>query len=104
MIELESVFYAYPQASAPALRDISLSVPEGQFLAIVGGNRAGKSTLSYVLTGFIPHHFKGTYRGKIGVAGMDLTQSSLGEIAGKVGLVFSNPFNQNNRASRSYLV
>jgi energy-coupling factor transport system ATP-binding protein len=94
MINLENVAYAYPQATAPALRNITLQVPDGQFLAVVGGNRAGKSTLSYVLSGFIPHHFKGTYRGKIEVAGMDLTQSSLGEIAGVVGLVFSNPFNQ----------
>ena len=94
MINLENVAYAYPQATAPALRGITLHVPDGQFLAVVGGNRAGKSTLSYVLSGFIPHHFKGTYRGTIEVAGMDLTQASLGEIAGVVGLVFSNPFNQ----------
>lgn len=94
MINLENVAYAYPQATAPALRNVTLQVPEGQFLAVVGGNRAGKSTLSYVLSGFIPHHFKGTYRGTIEVAGMDLTQSTLGEIAGQVGLVFSNPFNQ----------
>ena len=94
IVNLGDVAYAYPQATKPALRGITLAVPEGQFLAVVGGNRAGKSTLCYVLSGFIPHHFKGTYRGKIEVAGMDLTQSSLGEIAGKVGLVFSNPFNQ----------
>lgn len=94
MINLENVAYAYPQATAPALRNVTLQVPEGQFLAVVGGNRAGKSTLSYVLSGFIPHHFNGTYRGTIEVAGMDLTQRTLGEIAGQVGLVFSNPFNQ----------
>jgi energy-coupling factor transport system ATP-binding protein len=94
MINLQEVSYAYPQATAPALRKVTLQVPDGQFLAVVGGNRAGKSTLSYVLTGFIPHHFKGTYRGTIEVAGLDLTQHSLGEIAGVVGLVFSNPFNQ----------
>ncbi|MFN2172185.1 MAG: ATP-binding cassette domain-containing protein, partial [Candidatus Promineifilaceae bacterium] len=63
MIDLENVAYAYPQATEPALRGITLHVPDGQFLAVVGGNRAGKSTLSYVLSGFIPHHFKGTYRG-----------------------------------------
>lgn len=94
MINLTNVSYAYPQAKAPALRNISLRAAQGEFLAVVGGNRAGKSTLSYVLSGFIPHHFKGTYRGQIEVAGMDLPQSSLGEIAGQVGLVFANPFNQ----------
>ena len=94
MIHLENIAYAYPQAKTPALRNVSLSVPEGQFLAIVGGNGAGKSTLSYLLSGFIPHHYKGTLRGKIKVAGIDLLQSSLGVIAGQIGLVFSNPFNQ----------
>lgn len=94
MIRLENVSYAYPQAKAPALRNITLSVPEGQFLAVVGGNGAGKSTLSYLLSGFIPHHFKGALRGEVEVAGIDLLQSSLGSIAGKIGLVFSNPFNQ----------
>jgi energy-coupling factor transport system ATP-binding protein len=94
MIDLKDVSYAYPQAKEPALRKVTLQVPEGQFLAVAGGNRAGKSTLSYVLSGFIPHHFQGSYRGQIKVAGMDLPQRSLGEIAGQIGLVFSNPFNQ----------
>ncbi|MFN2138270.1 MAG: energy-coupling factor ABC transporter ATP-binding protein [Candidatus Promineifilaceae bacterium] len=94
MINLQELSYAYPQATEPALHKVTLQVPEGQFLAVVGGNRAGKSTLSYALTGFIPHYFKGSYRGTIEVAGMDLTEHTLGEIAAVVGLVFSNPFNQ----------
>jgi energy-coupling factor transport system ATP-binding protein len=94
MIRLENVSYAYPQAKIPALREISLSIEAGEFVAIVGGNGAGKSTLSFVLSGFIPHHYQGTMRGTVQVAGMDIPQVTLGEIAGKVGLVFSNPFNQ----------
>ena len=94
MIALEKVSYAYPQAKTPALREISLSVEAGEFVAIVGGNGAGKSTLSFVLSGFVPHHYQGVMRGTVHVAGMDIPQVTLGEIAGKVGLVFSNPFNQ----------
>ena len=94
MITLHEVAYAYPQATSAALRRVSLTVPDGQFLAVVGPNGAGKSTLSYALTGFIPHHFKGTLQGEIEIDGQDLSASSLGEIAGQVGLVFSNPFNQ----------
>jgi len=94
MIRLESVNYRYPYTKKAALTDLDLAIPEGQFCAIVGGNEAGKSTLSYLLTGFIPHHFKGTLSGQIEVAGIAVRQSNLGELAGVVGLVFSNPFNQ----------
>ncbi len=94
IIDLKEVSYAYPQATSPALRKVSLSMPQGQFLAVTGPNGAGKTTLSYILSGFVPHHFQGTLRGDIVVDGLSLPQSSMGEIAGRVGLVFSNPFNQ----------
>lgn len=94
IIDLQEVSYAYPQGTAPALRKVSLTVPPGQFLAVTGPNGAGKTTLSYILSGFIPHHFGGTLRGEINVDNLNLSQSSLGEIAGRIGLVFSNPFNQ----------
>ena len=94
MIELQNVSYAYPQTETAVLQDITLSVPAGQFLGVVGPNRAGKSTLSYVLTGFVPHHFNGRLTGAVQVAGLSVPEVTLGELAGKVGLVFSNPFNQ----------
>ena len=49
MINLENVAYAYPQATAPALRNVTLQVPEGQFLAVVGGSGSGKTTLMNLL-------------------------------------------------------
>ena len=94
MIELKNVTYWYPQTEEPVLHDINLTVPTGQFLGIVGANGAGKSTLSYALTGFVPHHFNGRLEGSVLVAGLSVPGTSLGELAGKVGLVFSNPFNQ----------
>jgi energy-coupling factor transporter ATP-binding protein EcfA2 len=94
MIRVESLTYSYPTGDSPALRDVSLDVSEGQFVALVGANGAGKSTLCYALTGFVPHFFKGDYSGSVTVAGHDIARSTLGELAGEVGLVFSNPFNQ----------
>jgi energy-coupling factor transporter ATP-binding protein EcfA2 len=94
MIELRNVSYAYPQTETAVLQDITLSVPAGQFLGVVGPNEAGKSTLSYVLTGFVPHHFNGRLTGAVQVAGLSVPEATLGDLAGKVGLVFSNPFNQ----------
>jgi energy-coupling factor transporter ATP-binding protein EcfA2 len=94
MIELRNVSYAYPQTETAVLQDITLSVPAGEFLGVVGPNEAGKSTLSYVLTGFVPHHFNGRLTGAVQVAGLSVPEATLGDLAGKVGLVFSNPFNQ----------
>src|SRR5687767_12625120 len=94
MITLTDVSYSYPSVSRMALRDVSLTVPEGQFCAIVGANGAGKSTLCYALAGFIPHFFHGNLRGSVQVADFNVMNSSPGEMAGSIGLVVQNAFNQ----------
>lgn len=94
MIRLTDVTYHYPRATAPALAGLSLDIPAGQFCAVIGANGAGKSTLCYTLAGFVPHFYRGNLEGKIEVAGIDVAESSLAELAGTIGLVFANPFNQ----------
>ncbi|UCD43718.1 MAG: ABC transporter ATP-binding protein [Chloroflexota bacterium] len=94
MIELREVTYKYPATEKPALEDIKLSVEQGEFLAIVGSNEAGKSTLCYTISGFVPHFFHGELGGDVQVAGLDLKEAKLNEWVLNVGLVFQNPFNQ----------
>ncbi|UCC54782.1 MAG: ABC transporter ATP-binding protein [Anaerolineaceae bacterium] len=94
MIELTQVTYSYPQTARLALNDLSINIPAGQFCAVVGPNGAGKSTFCYTLTGFSPHYYRGQLEGSVRVAGCEIPEVSLGELAGQVGLVFSNPFNQ----------
>jgi energy-coupling factor transporter ATP-binding protein EcfA2 len=94
LIEVQEVTYTYPTTETPALKDISLEVEEGEFLAIVGSNEAGKSTLCYTLSGFVPHFFQGELEGDVQVADLDLKGSKLSDWVLNVGLVFQNPFNQ----------
>ena len=94
MIRIRNFTYRYPSQERSALTDIDLEIPDGQFLGIVGANGAGKSTLCYTLAGFVPHFFRGTYEGEFRLGKLDVLRSNLGELAGHVGLVFQNSFNQ----------
>jgi energy-coupling factor transporter ATP-binding protein EcfA2 len=94
IIEVQDLTYTYPTTKDPALRDITFQVDRGEFLAIVGPNESGKSSLCYALSGFIPHFYRGSMEGKVQVAEIDIQESKLADIVLKVGLVFQNPFNQ----------
>lgn len=94
MITLTDVTFRYPGEEDAALRDITLEIKEGQICGLIGPNGAGKSTLCYLISGMIPHYFKGSLSGTVISAGHNILTSSLGELTGVVGLVFQNPFNQ----------
>jgi len=94
IVDLQNVSYKYPLTETPVLRNVNLQVQEGEFLAVVGPNEAGKSTLCYTIAGFIPHFFKGELTGMVEVAGIESRNSNLSEWVLNVGLAFQNPFNQ----------
>ena len=94
MLSLDHVTYQYPTGERPALRDLTLTIPAGQFCAVVGANGAGKSTLAYTLAGFVPHFYHGTLTGSVTVAGLNTANATLADLVRRVGLVFQNPYNQ----------
>lgn len=94
MIHLDGFSYRYPVSAALALNDLDLSVDSGELLAVVGPNGAGKSTLCYALAGYIPQFFSGHASGGLRVAGRDALEVGPEALAGEVGLVFQDPFNQ----------
>lgn len=94
IIELHQVTYTYPGAAVPALKNLSLAIPAGQVCAVIGPNEAGKSTLAFAITGFIPHFYHGTLQGQVLIAGQDTQTTPLSALVLSAGLVFQNPFNQ----------
>ena len=90
MIEFRNVSYKYENAAADALHQVNFTVPQGQFLAVVGHNGSGKSTLSKHINGLLQ-----PYEGQVLVDGMDTCkEESLLDIRRRVGMVFQNPDNQ----------
>ena len=81
--------FVYPEASEPALRDVSLSVAPGEFVALLGQNGSGKTTLARCLVGLLKPQ-----RGEVILAGRTLHQWPAREVARRVGYVFQNPDHQ----------
>lgn len=84
ILELGHLNFAYREGQ-PILKDLSLTIPKGQRLAIVGKNGAGKSTLAKAICGFI--QTEGTYFSKC----EDIKGDSVKERAERVGYVLQNP-------------
>lgn len=93
-VELRNVSFTYWEAETPALRDISLHIPAGQFVVLTGPTGAGKSTFLQLLNGLIPHHIPGRLEGKVLIKGRSTWDSSVAELSRQVGLVFEDPDTQ----------
>ena len=87
MIEIQNVSFKYREGDEPTLRDISLTIPDGQFVGVTGAAGSGKSTLTYVLNGIVPHCYPGDFYGQVLVDGMDTVDTSLTDISRAVGSV-----------------
>ena len=90
LIEAKCVSYVYEGMDHPAVSDITLSVQEGEFLAILGRNGSGKSTLAKLFNAlFLPAS------GEVTVCGMNTKDPDcLWDIRQSAGMVFQNPDNQ----------
>lgn len=94
MIEIRDLTYTYPGGETPTLRGVDLEIERGDFLAIVGNNGCGKSTLCKVMNGLIPHFIAGEFTGTVEIDGASTLESEIGELAQKVGYVYQDFENQ----------
>jgi energy-coupling factor transporter ATP-binding protein EcfA2 len=91
MIQLQCVTYTYPDAPQPALKQIDLTIRDGEWVLLAGSSGCGKSTLLHLLNGLIPHIVGGTLTGEIRIDGMEPARTPIAEISRGVGTVFQNP-------------
>jgi len=94
MIEFKNVSYRYAGSETPVLRDLSLTIPEGDFVLVIGASGAGKSTFLRCLNGLIPHFYGGALGGQVRVMGCNPAYEGPRKMARHVGFVFQNPEDQ----------
>jgi energy-coupling factor transporter ATP-binding protein EcfA2 len=72
-------------------------------VGITGISGAGKTSFCRLISGYIPHFIEGTFSGEVVVGGVSTAQTTIGELAAKVGFVFENPFDQLTGANLTVL-
>ncbi|WP_242145464.1 MULTISPECIES: energy-coupling factor ABC transporter ATP-binding protein [unclassified Bacillus cereus group] len=89
-LRVQNVSFQYPGATAYALKDVSFSLNEGEWVSVIGQNGSGKSTLAKLLNGlFLPESGTITVNGT-----MVLSEETVWDIRKQIGMVFQNPDNQ----------
>lgn len=90
MIKAENILYRYSEDSEPALKGVSVEIKKGEFVAVLGSNGCGKSTLA--------KHFNAILvpdEGNVIVDGINTREEDkLFDVRQRVGMVFQNPDNQ----------
>lgn len=93
-IEIKNLTFTYPGAQMPTLKQVDVSIEKGDFLAVIGNNGCGKSTLCRTLNGLIPHFITGDMEGDVFIDGKNTKEEEIGTLAKKVGYVYQDFENQ----------
>jgi energy-coupling factor transporter ATP-binding protein EcfA2 len=94
LLEIDHLSFRYPDSPKKAVADFDLEVPEEEVVVLAGPSGCGKSTLLRAVNGLIPHMYNGEYSGSVKVDGAMVKDSSMRDLAQKVGFLFQNPENQ----------
>lgn len=95
-IKLSNLSFSYPGANRPALKDVSLRIPQNQSIGFVGRTGSGKTTLADVILGLYPPD-----AGSISVDGVDLVATNERAWRRRVGYVPQTVFLTNASVARN---
>ncbi|MDO5517126.1 MAG: ABC transporter ATP-binding protein [Clostridium sp.] len=94
VIEFKNFSFKYKVQAKPTLKDINLTIYEGEKVLIVGPSGSGKSTLSNAINGLVPFKYEGEISGSLKIKGKETRDLSIFELSNMVGTVLQDPDGQ----------
>jgi energy-coupling factor transport system ATP-binding protein len=94
MIHFDHVSFSYPGQEGGSIRDLKLSIRDGECVLLCGRSGRGKTTVIRLINGLIPSFFTGKLSGRVTVGSMNTAETPMYRIAEHVGSVFQNPRTQ----------
>lgn len=94
MIKLKDVSFTYSGENRGGVKGINLNISKGEFVVLCGESGCGKTTITRLINGLIPHFYEGDLKGSITIDGKEISKQPLYDTAKLVGSVFQNPRSQ----------
>jgi len=90
VIKFSNFSFRYSAQKHPTLKNINLTIYEGEKVLLIGPSGSGKSTLGYCINGLIPHSYTGTIDGELTVQGMYPSQTNIHQLSKSIGTVLQD--------------
>lgn len=94
IIEFKDYSFKYRVQSEPTLKNINLTIYEGEKVLIVGPSGSGKSTLAHCLNGLVPFYYSGKISGELLIDGENVDKKNIFELSKIIGTVLQDPDSQ----------
>lgn len=94
VIDFDNVSFSYGTQTEGSLSNINFKVKRGEFILITGQSGSGKTTVTRLINGLIPHFFEGVLTGTVKVLGSDIKTITPGEMGKNIASIFQNPRSQ----------
>ena len=95
MIDFQNVSFSYgEESSGGGIRNVNLTINTGEFVLLTGESGCGKTTITRLVNGLVPHYYEGNLEGNVLLDGKSVSDTPLYDLAAMVGSVFQNPKSQ----------
>ena len=94
VISFQNVSFRYTNCESRSLSDVTLDIKKGECVLLCGASGCGKTTVTRLINGLIPHYYEGELSGGVNVCRMDIKCTPIETVSEQVGSIFQNPRSQ----------